>query len=169
MIFNPKNQKKVVIELQVGEFKLKSVDTTKFLGVWIDNGLSWNEHLKQLTIKLKRNLGLLRNSKKFLPKHSLKMLYYAQIYIHLSYGISVWGSMITKEQLNKLSKIQRKAISLLKLNSEVEQIMGEEKILNLDQIIQIELLKIRHHLSTNTLPVNLAKNQMYDHLLKCLQ
>ena len=97
------------------------------------------------------------------------MLYYAQIYIHLSYGISAWGSMITKEQLNKLSKIQRKAISLLKLNPEVEQIMDEEKILNLDQIIQTELLKIRHHLSTNTLPVNLAKNQMYDHLLKCLQ
>ena len=97
------------------------------------------------------------------------MLYYAQIYSHLSYEISVWGSMITKEQLNKLSKIQRKAISLLKLNSEVEQIMDEEKILSLDQIIQIELLKIRHHLSTNTLSVNLAKNQMYDHLLKHLQ
>ena len=145
------------------------MDTTKFLGVWIDNVLSWNEHLRQLTIKLKRNLGVLRYSKKFLPKHSLKMLYYAQIYSHLGYGISVWGSMITKEQLNKLSKIQRKAISLLNLNSEAEQIMDEEKILSLDQIIQIELLKVRHRLSTNTLPVNLAKNLKYDHLLKSLQ
>ena len=48
--------------------KLKSSDVTKFLGVWIDSCLNWNEHLKQLTIKLKRNLGLLKKFKKFPAK-----------------------------------------------------------------------------------------------------
>ena len=89
LVFNPTGHKKVLIELELGDIKLKSADAPKFLGVWIDNSLNWNEHLKQLTVKLKKNLGLLQNSKKFLPKHGMKMLYYAQFYSHLSYGISV--------------------------------------------------------------------------------
>ena len=110
-------------------------DVTKFLGVWIDSCLNWNEHLKQLTIKLKRILGLLKNSENFLPEHRMKMLYYAQLYSHLSYGISIWGCMIKKEQLNKISNLQKKAISLINLNSSVDNIMIKLKILSLDEII----------------------------------
>ena len=63
LAFNPTVHKKVSIDLEFGDMKLKSADATKFLGVWIDNSLNWNEHLKKLTVKLKKNLGLLRNSK----------------------------------------------------------------------------------------------------------
>ena len=108
IVFNPPGHKKITVELEFGDVKLKSSNTTKFLGVWIDNCLNWNEHLKQLMIKLKRNLGLLRNSKNFLPKHGMKLLYYAQFYSHLSYGISIWGCMIKKEQLNKIDKLQKR-------------------------------------------------------------
>ena len=157
LVFNPPSHKKISVELEFGDVKLKSSDVTKFLGVWIDSCLNWNEHLKQLTIKLKRNLGLLKNLKNFLPKHGMKMLYYAQFYSHLSYGISIWGCMIKKEQLNKISNLQRKAISLINLNSSVDNIMTEEKILSLDEIIKLELLKIGHHLSAGTLAVNLSR------------
>ena len=68
MVFNPPGHKKTSVELEFGDMKLKSSDVTKFLGVWIDSCLNWNEHLKQLMIKLKRNLGLLKNSKKFPAK-----------------------------------------------------------------------------------------------------
>ena len=106
LAFNPPGHKKVKINLEFGDSKLVSSEFTKFLGVAIDSNLTWNEHLKQLTLKLKQNLCLLRNSKKFLPKHGMKMLYYAQFYSHISYGISIWGCMIKKEQLNKISKLQ---------------------------------------------------------------
>ena len=96
IVFNPPGRKKISVELEFGDVKLKSSDVTKFLGVWIDSCLNWNEHLKQLMIKLKRNLGLLKNSKNFLPKHGMKLLYYAQFNSHLSYGISIWGCMIKK-------------------------------------------------------------------------
>ena len=59
MVFNPPGRKVQSIELEFDNVKLKSSDCTKFLGVRIDNRLNWNQHLKQLMIKLKRNLGLL--------------------------------------------------------------------------------------------------------------
>ena len=91
------------------------------------------------------------------------MLYYAQFYRHLSYGISIWGCMIKKEQLNKISNLQKKAISLINLNSSVDNIMTDEKILSLDEIIKLELLKIGHRLSAGTLPVNLSRELKKDH------
>ena len=108
LVFNPSGHKKISVELKFGDVKLKSSEVTKFLGVWIDSCLNWNEHLKQLTIKLKRNLGLLKNLKNFLSKHGMKMLYYAQFYSHLSCGISIWGCMIKKEQSNKISNLQKR-------------------------------------------------------------
>ena len=140
--------------------KLKSSDFTKFLRVWIDSCLSWNEHLKQLMIKLKRNLGFLKNSKNVLPKHGMKLLYYAQFYSHLSYGISIWGCMIKKEQLNKISNLQRKAVSLINLNSSVNNVMSEEKILTIDEI--------GHRLLAGTLPINLSRDLKKDHLSNSL-
>ena len=65
-------------------------------------------------------------------------MYYAQFYSHLSYGISIWGCMIKKEQLNKIGNLQKKAISLINLNSSVDNIMSEEKILSIDEIIKLE-------------------------------
>ena len=97
------------------------------------------------------------------------MLYYAQFYSHLSYGVSVWGSMIKNEKRSKISKLQRKTISLLNLKANIDSIIMEEKILSFDQIVKIELLKIGHRLSTNTLRVTLPNNLKQDHLLKSLR
>ena len=55
------------------------------------------------------------------------------------------------------------------LNSSVDSVMREEKILSLEEVINIKLIKIGHHLSTGTLPVNLVKNLKLDHLLNSLQ
>ena len=120
--------------------------------------------MKQLMTKLKRNLGLLRNSKNFLPKHGMKLLYYAQFYSHLSYGILIWGCMIKKEQLNKIDRLHKKAVSLISLNPNVNTIMKEEKLLTIEEIINLELLKIGHRLSLGTLPINLDRDLKKDHL-----
>ena len=133
IVFNLPGRKKMTVELEFGDVKLKSTNTTKFLGVWIDSCLNWNEHLKQLMIKLKRNLVLLRNSKNFLLKHGMKLLYYAQFYSHLSYGISIWGCMMKKEQLNKIDKLQKKAISLINLKSNANTIMNDKKLLSIEE------------------------------------
>ena len=86
----------------------------------------------------------------------------------MSYGISNYGCMIKKEQLNKISNLQKKAISLINLNSSVDNIMTEEKILSLDEIIKLELLKIGHRLSAGTLPINLSRELIKDHLSNSL-
>ena len=68
MVFNLPGRKKISVELEFGDVKLKSSDVTKFLGVWIDSCLNWNEHLKQLIDKIKKKSRFTKNFKKFPAK-----------------------------------------------------------------------------------------------------
>ena len=52
MIFSKKNHNDT--DLKLGNTKLPKVTTTKFLGMWIDQNLNWNEQLSKLKTKIKR-------------------------------------------------------------------------------------------------------------------
>ena len=67
-----------------------------------------------------------------------------------------------------MGNLQKKAISLINLNSNVNTIMSEEKILSIEEIIKLELLKIGYLLSIGTLPINLSRDLKKDHLLNSL-
>ena len=72
------------------------------MGIILDNKLQWKDHYEQLKTKINRNYSLLCKSKNLLNVHGMKVLYYAQIYSHLSYCIVLWGSMLSVELRRKL-------------------------------------------------------------------
>ena len=53
-------QKKEQTTLQMGSNILHTMTETKFLGTWIDENLNWVTHFNKLTLKLKRNITLLK-------------------------------------------------------------------------------------------------------------
>ena len=100
-----RNEKEPRENLNINGLYIPEVDTTKFLGVHLDKNLSWDDHLTQLFNKLNNNHYLLSISKKFLSETNLVKLYYAHIYSHIKYGITAWGSMTKKSQLNNIYMI----------------------------------------------------------------
>ena len=131
-------------------FKLPRVKSTKFLGMWIDQNLNWNEHLSKLKSKIKRNLTILQISKNCQTK---KILYYAQIYSHLSYGLLLWGNMISNTQLNTMQKSQNKAIKLVDpKHSSIEKVYKNLEVLKIREALMIENCKMAYKLEHNKLP-----------------
>ena len=131
---------------------IPEVKETKFLGIWLDNRLSWNAHLSKLFIKLKRNLNLLRISKHSLNSHAKKCLYYAQIFSHLSYGLTTWGNMISNRSLTKLQKIQNKCYKLIFGSEATEKNYHSSKILRISEMIKLANLKHGYKIQYSHLP-----------------
>ena len=49
------------------ETVIKEVKSTKFLGITIDNKLSWKYHIDNICKTVSRNIGIINRVKQFLP------------------------------------------------------------------------------------------------------
>lgn len=92
--------------------KVKQVSTIKFLGVIIDENLTWLPHIEGLRKKLLMCVGTLYRIRTSIPKRLFKSIYHALFESHLTYGISVWGAQ-SQSVLNDLFTIQKKCLRML--------------------------------------------------------
>ena len=156
MLFGDKKVESFSIE--VDDVKLTTVSSTKFLGVWIDNKLSWNFHVKKLLLKIKRNVHLLRTGKRMLNVHAKKLVYFAHIQSHLTYCLTVWGNMVCTSQLKKLEGVQEKCADLIRKGSKP----ADHGILTVRQLIELENCKFGYKLINGDLPTAIVKCTLTD-------
>ena len=115
---------------------------TKFLGVWLDSKLSLQCHFDQLLLKLAKGQYMLKCCKNIFNRFTKQTIYFAHIYSHLVYGITVWGKMLTKEKLKKLQKIQNNCVNQLTSKKCNAHTYWELKLLTVEQIIRLYNMKL---------------------------
>ena len=70
---------------------INPANSVKFLGLQLDNNLSFKNHFAYISIKICKGLYALKRASKILELKDLKTLYFALIYPYLTYGLLVWG------------------------------------------------------------------------------
>ena len=78
--------------LQIGNKNIERVSSIKFLGVMLDEHLSWKDHIKIVENKLAKNIGLLHRVNQHLNESSLKTVYFSYIHSYLNYANIAWAS-----------------------------------------------------------------------------
>ena len=111
MMFTNRNVDIEQFHIKLAGSEIKHVPSLKFLGITIDNKLTWKNHLDIICNKLSRNVGVLYRIK-MLPTNILRMIYNAIIAPFLDYGISIWGSA-ANIYLDRLFKLQKRAIRIV--------------------------------------------------------
>ena len=125
------------------------------MGVIIDDHLTWHEHCNTLYNKLLVNKCLLQNAQNLLPMSSLLNVYYAHIYSHIMYGLSVWGTMISKTQQKRLYKLQSACIRIIAKKSksfEAEVLYKSLGVIHFPDLIKQEQYKLGYKISCKILP-----------------
>ena len=87
--------------------RLEPSRSVKYLGVYLDDNLSWDIHIKELSKKLSRANGIISKLRHYVPKMTMLQIYCALFYSHLSYGILVW-SLTTQKNLDIIFILQKK-------------------------------------------------------------
>ena len=78
--------------LQINNSPLKEVKETKFLGIVLDNKLTFKSHINHVANKVAKITYIIYRIKSYVPCSVLKTLYYSLAYPHLTYNITIWGS-----------------------------------------------------------------------------
>ena len=84
----------------------------KFLGVLLDENLSWKAHIDTIGKKISKNLGILYKGRRTLNQKSTKQLYFSFIHSYLTYGSMAWAST-NKTKLNNLLMHQKHAARII--------------------------------------------------------
>jgi hypothetical protein len=71
---------------------LEGKDHIKYLGVMIDDTISWKYHIPYICSRVSRGIGIFSKLRHYLSITQLKQLYYNIICPHISYAITAWGS-----------------------------------------------------------------------------
>ena len=87
---NQKNSTKIIVKIDKEQIKEK--EYTKYLGLLIDNKLSWQHHVKYLNLKVAKGVGIIAKLQHFASKNTLRMLYFAFVQPHIDYGLLLWGN-----------------------------------------------------------------------------
>jgi len=77
-------------QIRIGDEIIQQTDSVKFLGVYLDNNLTFKHHILNVSGKISRNLGVLCRLREFVPKFIMQSLYYTLINPYILYAIEVW-------------------------------------------------------------------------------
>ena len=111
-IKNIKNNLSSLPSVKIGGEEINLVNETKYLGVMIDNCLTWESHINAVQKKISRAIGLLKYARNFVQSDTLINLYRSITEPHFRYCCSVWGSY-GASKLDVLQKLQNKAARIV--------------------------------------------------------
>ena len=82
--------------------QIDEVQEFNFLGITIDQNITWTPHVRKISIKISRVIGVLRKLKRIFPQNILRLIYNSLIHPHLIYGLNLCG-------LNTNALLQKKS------------------------------------------------------------
>ena len=92
MIFHPRQMKINVNFPPVMENTIvKQAVETKFLGIIIDQRLSWKSHLSFASKKISKTVGIIAKARYYLSSKLLLTLYFSLVYSYLTYRNVAWS------------------------------------------------------------------------------
>lgn len=157
----------------------ETVKSFKFLGIHIDEHLSWKYHVEKLCSKISKSNYIINKIKKILPESALATLYSTLIQSHLNYGILIWGN---SNHIGKVYKMQKRSLRIINNKSFIfhtEPLFKKGKILKVSDLYHFNAILFMFQLKKNKLPPsfktelyfkdinNAARHTRQNHLAKC--
>ena len=136
--------------LKINGSDIERVSEFNFLGLTINEFMSWNSHSKKVSNKVSRVLGIMNRLKRFLPFSALRLMYQSLENCHLQFCILAWGY-----ECKRVYNLQKKAIRIMtasKYNAPTEPLFKQLNIMKVEDSFELQCLKFYYKFKTNTLP-----------------
>ena len=129
-------------------------DSTKLLGLMLDNKLNWKPHFKKMYAKVAKAVYSLAQMKNILDKAHLKLLYNSYVKSNLQYGSCFFfmASAHVRAPIFKLQKQSIRTICGVGHLAHTAELFREERILPFDQLIRYNIIKLMFHYKAGKLP-----------------
>ena len=129
--------------ITLNNIEIKRENSVKFLGVIIEENLTWKNHIEVVENKISKNVGVLCRARHLLDFKNLLKIYFSFIHIYINYANITWASTF-KTKLQGILKKQKHAVRItfhVNRFDHSRPLLKEMKALNVYQINLIQILK----------------------------
>ena len=159
MLFHTKNTRfNFIPKITINDIEIERVQNFNFLGLTINENLSWKPHIDKIANKISKYSGILCRLKHFLPQHILRTIYCSIIQSNINYSLLLWGY-----DCNRMIKLQKKIIRIIcscKFNAHTEPLFKKLDLLTITDMLKHNTLKFYYKLKHNQVPHYFQKYKM---------
>ena len=126
--------------LQLNGSIIERKNSLKFLGVILDEQLTWKKYIQLIENKVSKNVGALYKIIKLINAKCLRSIYFSFTYSYINYTNMAWD-ITNKTKLKKLFRKQQQAVRIIVNQDRFTHECLLLKTLNTLNVYQINLLK----------------------------
>ena len=154
ILFSLRKKINTSCNVYINQKVIDRVTNTKFLGVIIDEKLTWSHHIKYIKKKISKGIGIICKARKIFKMQTLLTMYYSFIYPYFVYCLEFWGSA-SNYLLDSLFKLQKRAICLIVsagFRAHTEPIFLQLNLLPLSKLHQMNIIMFMYKFKNSILP-----------------
>ena len=139
------------LNISIDGHTLDRVSKFDFLGLTINETLTWKDHIQKIGAKISKVICILAKTRKFLNSSILSKIYNSLILSRIHYCITCWGF-----EHKRIYQLQKKAIRLVcktKYNAHTDPLFLKLNTLKVKDIFHIQCLKFFYNHENNNLPI----------------
>ena len=140
--------------LSINNISFNRVSSIRYLGVLMDEHLSWLTHISYVQNHVSRNIGIISRIRPFFNTKVALLLYFSLVYPYITYCNIIWASTYNTHlhQLNVLQKRIIRIIFLLTPLSSTVSTFTNNSLLNISQIHNLQTALFMFSYDFNSLP-----------------
>ena len=129
-------------DVKINGNSLERVMHTKFLGIIIDDKLSWQRHIEHVRNKVSKTIGVLLRVRHKINIKLLRTIYNTLILPHFTYCITLWGNTF-KKYIHQLTLLQKRIIRIITFSGFLDHtapLFSYLKILHFENLYKYHVL-----------------------------
>ena len=143
----------ISLDIRIDDISISRADKVKFLGVIVDDQLSFKPHIESVAKKLAVGIGFLYRGREVLDRKELTLLYNSILLPSLTYCNLIWG-INYPTHLHRLNVLQKRAARVILGLGYCDSVSNRLQSLNISPINQLvkkkclmTIYKIKHSLA----------------------
>ena len=121
--------------------EIEQVKETVFLGIVLDEHLTWKPHIAYTANKVSKSIGVIRKSSFYPKKETIHILYFSMIYPYLQNCNLVWANTYQKN-LSRLVILQKRIVRIINKRDNLAHtspIFKDLYLLKFEDILKLQL------------------------------
>lgn len=163
LIFKPTRKPELDLSMKFNNTEIERVQSTKYLGIILDEKLSWKPHIEKISKKVYPIIGAIRRCTK-LPPNICNLVYNAHILSKIRPNLLIW-SICNESVLNQVQVLMNrslKALHRLSWQTPSSYLLKVSESFSLKELIRLERCKFVYKAKNKQLKCNIQLFQNID-------